>query len=59
MTSAKPSHMGLIARQALRLTLREGTRDRFILIVTLFLTLGAVVALISGAIALRTDAAKG
>ena len=37
--------------------IRDATRDRFILIVTLFLALGAVVALISGAIALRTDAA--
>lgn len=37
--------------------IRDATRDRFVLIVTLFLALGAVVALVSGAIALRTDAA--
>ena len=37
--------------------IRDAVRDRFVLIVTLFLTLGAVVALVTGAIALRTDAA--
>ena len=37
--------------------IRDASRDRFVFIVTLFLAVGAAVALVSGAIALRTDAA--
>jgi ABC-type transport system involved in multi-copper enzyme maturation permease subunit len=37
--------------------IRDALRDRFILIVTAFLSLAAVVALVSGAIALRSDVA--
>jgi predicted lysophospholipase L1 biosynthesis ABC-type transport system permease subunit len=37
--------------------IRDALRDRFILIVTAFLGLAAVVALLSGAIALRSDVA--
>ena len=35
--------------------IRDGLRDRFILIVTAFLGLAALVALVTGAIALRSD----
>ena len=37
--------------------IRDALRDRFILIVTLFLGIAALAALVTGAIALRTDVA--
>lgn len=50
-TTLRP--IGVIAAK----DVRDAARDRFILVVTGFLTLAAVVALVTGAIALRTDVA--